>query len=133
MSRTRTVTSTLSGFAIVTLLLVPAAVPQEPPGLNRLDPALSIALAKMQRLETAGRAGEIPLLARTAGVTEGPPGSREPWVEVFISGPGAESAVRMAGWARVSRCADCRWIADPPVDSAIGRSGRTHTRYAAPA
>ncbi len=97
MPRTRPLNTALFGSAILALLLVTAASPQERPDLNRLDPALSLTLARMQRLEVSGRPGDIPLMARTAGVSENPSGSGEPWVEVLISGPGAESAVRLAG------------------------------------
>jgi len=102
MRRLRTMPSAALGSVFLALLLV-AAAPQERPELNRLDPSLSMALMKMQPLEQIGRPGEIPLLARSLGVSEGPPGASEPWVDVLIRGPGAESAIRMAGGLPGSR------------------------------
>ncbi len=54
-------------------------------------------MARMEAIRAAGLPGEIPLLARNAGVYEGPPGADESWVEVVIRGDGVRSAVRATG------------------------------------
>jgi len=102
ISRTRNFLPAVLASAFLALLLA-AAAPQERPDLNRLDPALNLALAQMERLEASGRPGQIPQLARTLGVSEGPFATGEAWVDVLIRGSGAESAVRMAGGMPGSR------------------------------
>ncbi|MFC1499474.1 S8 family serine peptidase [Candidatus Zixiibacteriota bacterium] len=83
-------------MAIVSVMLT-GAVPQEPPTGTRLDTELSVMLTRMEEAQRAGVPVEIPLLARTAGVSEGPEGTDEPWVEIVIRGDAVESSVRMAG------------------------------------
>jgi subtilisin family serine protease len=91
----RWIVALLAGALLVTGLLGGAGSQQPEP--NRLDLMLARAVARMEQLAAAGPVTDIPLLARSAGVTEGPAGPSDPWVEVIVRGTGAESAVRMAG------------------------------------
>jgi subtilisin family serine protease len=113
--------------ALLISALSGGALPPQEPGTRRVD---LLVLDTVERMETARAAGEAlsPTLARRSGLVVDPAGTSEPWIKVLVSGPGAETAVRLHGGTVGGRIGDVV-TARLPLDRVLALSESPGVRF----